>query len=77
VFETVKQLQTGICAGLGNQNAKLMKSLYGLLTKMMSVISSDSLGGAARSVEDLDILYPAIVKTVTEGMANFDKYFVV
>lgn len=73
MFDTVRQLQAGICVGLGIQNPKIMKSLYALLSRLMSVIGNDSVGGVARTIEDLEVLYQAIVKTITEGMGNFEK----
>lgn len=74
VYDVVRTLQSGIGTCLSNSNTKVIKSLYALLTKLIAVLNSDSSGLTGGTIEELEQLSASILKTVHEGLSNFEKF---
>jgi transformation/transcription domain-associated protein len=65
-----RPLQRGLSVCVTNHNAKIIKMMHALLTKLMSIFPPDH---KHNTDDHLDQLYATISKTICDGLAQFEK----
>ncbi|KAF5284945.1 hypothetical protein FQA39_LY16900 [Lamprigera yunnana] len=74
ILANFKQLQRGLGACITSSNAKIIKLIHGLLTKLMSLFPTERTNSnMGYKHEELDALYTHIGKVIFEGLSNFEK----
>ncbi|KAF5288689.1 hypothetical protein FQR65_LT11954 [Abscondita terminalis] len=74
ILPNFKQLQRGLGACITSSNAKIIKLIHGLLTKLMSLFPTERTNSnMSCKYEELEILYSSVGKVIFEGLTNFEK----
>lgn len=75
ILNAMKNLTKGLLVCINHSNQKIVKLTYALLVKLMSTFPTDPTNPTTSSskYEELEDLYSKIVKTINDGLNNFNK----
>uniref|UniRef100_A0A1Y1MXI9 FAT domain-containing protein n=3 Tax=Photinus pyralis TaxID=7054 RepID=A0A1Y1MXI9_PHOPY len=74
ILPNFKQLQRGLGACITSTNAKIIKLIHGLLSKLMALFPTERANSNMTcKYEELEVLYSTIGKVIFEGLSNFEK----
>ncbi|XP_070565955.1 transformation/transcription domain-associated protein-like isoform X2 [Ptychodera flava] len=73
ILVSFKPLQRGIAACMTCSNSKVIRAVHNLLTKLMNLFPTESIGNVASKYEELECLYASVGKVIYEGLTNYEK----
>ena len=74
ILTSFKPLQRGIAACMTSVNSKVIRSVHGLLSRLMSTFPTEPTSSSiASKYEELENLYAAVGKVIYEGLTTYDK----
>ena len=74
ILASMKPLQRGLGACIASTNAKVIRLVHGLLSKLMALFPTESTSSNVGSrYEELDTLYTTVGKFIADGLNAYDK----
>lgn len=72
ILASFKPLQRGIGTCIASSNTKIIRLVHGLLSRLMTIFPAES-SPAASKYEELETLYAAVGKFISDGLTTYEK----